>query len=591
MNRNNNNNNGVSEDILLTTALILSISKNPRNTYYFLDALKGALDINGLYRNCGNMFRDAFKTKNSSEIGQRIIEWQKDMSILFVAPNAGANQIVNRIYNSEYERPNTFASAFWRSAFRYIRSITMFIAYDVSQIDTIIGSGDLNKTGQKDYFGPVKVYPFPPKGAISYLNFENNSCFCDTLFQYMFGFTDLFDFMFRGVGTHKQEYPQIPNSFNLQAILDDPNNDEFFLRFIAAPVEAKNVLQRIHMSCPATAYMEDIITGLLTICNYVRTGSGQYMASRWLIRNITKKAIDSYKSPGNDLDYGEFYSFILRSTGISQYVIPKALMTLYYIRRGKRFKFLTFLVHTDTPQFLFRKLNMIRENTFMASDPSSCFNFESMIDSSLDAFLTECAIKPELDSISNDTFEWADDFRRIEDFMGRQGSFVAEFKLANLPSIFFVNLNPIGDLDQRNRFTPFPTDVARDHAFFDSEVIVNSVQGKEAYYITCLVFHKGFQGGGGHYTMLAKHPKTKLWYLYNDVDAPSMQEHPERYQFKMEDLAKMLAYKRTRVGKGDRTRIYTPWQLILVEEVVSKIREKVVGIWYTKKSVFDAYQI
>jgi hypothetical protein len=586
-------------DVFLAAAVAVT---HPQRIPELIDVIKIAKSIFGVkkfYKECGSVINSAFSLSTKANLAWIAVNYNRIINRKYQEFSLLSSAFIHVLKSTKTTRSGGFYDQFWIYFSELVRAVLFVIAHDAGQLDMILGSAVLNPEyalyyseegkDRKSFYMPS---PMQKSGLVYHLSIENNSCYCDTLLQYMFGYTDLFDFMFRymknlGNFRHPSEKSKV-HSF--RDLINDPRDKKFIMRFKCTPPRSEAILKAIHIDAAPVTYDEEFLFALYTICQYTRTGQGDYKQYRWIIRNATTRIFNPLTHE-IQADYSEFYESVLSLSGIIQFAIPRVLVTVYMIRNVTKengtnetvkIKLLDFTVRAgENISFIDQRKEMVASNSFLFTDPGAYFNFSKQYQtlgwssSKFTLFVADYGLDPsrEREQIDEDAINWKVNFQGIDNFIGN-GELIIEHQLATLPSIFYVNLNPLGPSVRRVTTTPIPITRIEDLVLLEQDIKVSSAQGEDYYNVTCVVFHAG-SSTGGHYTMLARDPMTRKWVYYNDALGDNMNLHIEEFSF---DTTDIINIQRRRAAKQ-----------VTVDEVFKLIQSNVFGIWYTRKSVFDAY--
>lgn len=502
----------------------------------------------------------------------------------------------------------------------------MHIVFDASQFDSIFASSWLNpavksdsEMGYNNYMPKqISVHKKLLRDGMNFLQNEGFSCYCNTIYQYMFGFTDLFDFAFKNMEKHDWKETQTvnrieSNSLPFVMMVDDQIADVAF-RFIDLGSKVDKYYVYQFMTVPwktEIKYDKGVVENTLQISNWIRAGRSNAVFD--LVHLNSVLILGTAVTNGNRTgDSGEFYHGLLQKLGIYDFFTPKFAITFYVTndQLNTRLKLADTIQDVDS-----RLVKAFISSCIEAGIKWDALNPSMVLNSGLPMNVPGPSTRPIYNFMKRDyqygffnpsyglgrnpdvtnTFQ-----PYIEIHRSTEEGFVkllrdecnAEMRLVNLPNLMYLDsltldlatfgkwkepfFNVDTDYDPTNRYGRLEE--------VQNDIEVDSLQGKDTYIITCIICHysriistihpRKANPRSDHYWCYIRDIRDGKWFRYDDS---------QRHGFYYKQKWNLDGISSSQIDqKSDRAKF--------LNTMARELTVNGVGAFYMKKTVFMQYQ-
>jgi hypothetical protein len=465
------------------------------------------------------------------------------------------------------------------------KRIPWFLVWNPAQFYSIYCSYAIS--GGSSVYSKVTEYPL--SSNVRYISITNNSCFCDTLLEYIFGFTDLFDFGFKDADhidakfMFHRDIKVRSDSTPLPKLGRNPATEKIIERFLHGhkntTINQENMELFFLLQSRETRWDNYTVNELAMIRDYIRGATYMDLKTFEDIKEgIMEKARLASTSSPTQFDYIEFLEFIMSILGISSFVQPKVIARTYIKIPGstEKLHIHDFIIGTNT--YGFRTL-VGKSGVLNAFDPSESFRaannlLEKTFKRMFSAYSLVHIHSNEMYVHANTyPYHWADANYAIDSQISGYTIYVV-VDVINAPVTFYVRTRELqyqqGAIYKPNIFK----DLSENNLEKMNKPVIYSshILGLEyEYLITGIVCHSGSQsntGTSGHWWTWIRDPRTGNWFKYNDTDVKTAQS--------------------SSFNPSNRNDIYLKKNAANITTFFDEITKKAEVIWYTRRDVFES---
>jgi hypothetical protein len=470
-------------------------------------------------------------------------------------------------------------------AFEMARRTAWFLTWNPGEWYSLMCSKMISYGNNEDHKATTLTGFFPSLGQ-RFIPNRDDSCFCDTFLQYMFGYTDLFDF-----GFYKYKEIKVKKGerrvYELSAVINTyPLQKEKLLGRYIEPddnIRKNEVEENIEILCATekstTSYYTRLVEHLAIVGDYIRGGNVSPQIANDLKASVIAAAPGKRKeSVGNDRDYFEFLEFIMELLGITLFVQPKILARIKYRnQKGEEIHVIDMLAR----RIAFDAMVGINKLALNAFKPSETLSQTVQTDATrILGLLRDSDLRSPYEvsiKINGEAAAWSTIVNAIGPFQkGKSETYAVDLDVITAPPTFYLKtgghyaedaisyisvdafgeITSIHELKRLNDKVPY---------------IMKSVGSQFQYYISAIVCHrKPASDRGAHWWFWARDPRNGLWYRVDDLDHDEMNRGVHKH---LEVLNSKDEYVTS------RNKIH--------HEMLKEIKQNGEAVWYTRSDVFE----
>jgi hypothetical protein len=407
--------------------------------------------------------------------------------------------------------------------------------------------------------------------------FDPNVQYTTTLFHAMFKFSNVFDFSLRGTPEITEfESKEKVSTLNIHAKLMSKPYTRFYQHGHMQWVPSWSLIH-INKTCSQSLKMDPKSFNKITlIAYYLRVGGSGWGVYISHCRLLAERFESEITKDTSEKFFG-FMIYVFKVLTITEYAIPKLLVSIYYDEDGKGdgTKLFDFCIDYTNKYYIDKQIQMTRDiSAIEILDPSHYLNLPNsyaehdikmIAGSDLTATLPHNIISGEVN-----THTESDTLKKLIGIVKSPGSkarFVSKIQLASLPVMFYL---PYHAADQKQTISQFTgISDASDLRQLNTEFILNSIIGSEEYYISGIVCKIDAE----HFSYMRDFGDSWVIHSSSNIDLyPDSAE--ERFNF--------VRMKIDFYGASEKNLFY-------IKQMIKHIKYDTVGIWCIRKSVFDMY--